>query len=140
MSNDTHVALSYWLPLNDERRFSKCTPVTICHSIARLWDPISGVSPKPVQIVQDVDKVLENLFIVCEADGAVVQGICDRNGHRDKLKPGKQYWEREPQKKAVSLDELGIHPDMCTVVRELWQQQYKLFSREFGGPELNLEI
>jgi len=47
-SNDIHVALSYWLPLNDKRRFSKSTPLAIRHSIARLWDPISGVSPKPV--------------------------------------------------------------------------------------------
>ena len=138
-SFDTHVALSYWLDLNDKRRFSKCTPLSIHDSICRIWDPIHGVSPKPSRIIQDVDRVLENLFIVCEADGAVVPGICDRNGHRNKAKVGRQYWGRNVHKKAMTLDEMGIHPDMCSVVRELWDDQYKLFSEKFGGVELNFE-
>ena len=131
-SFDTHCALSYWLPLNDTRRFSKCTPNSIRNSISRIWDLKTGVSPKPTRIIQDIDRVAKNLFLICEADGAVVHGVCDRNGHRNKLKVGRQYWDRIPDKKSLNLDELGLHQDMCQVVQELWDEQYKLYQQKYG--------
>jgi len=116
-SFDRHCALSYWLPLRDKRRFSKCTPKLILNSITRLWDPGNGVTPKSSRIIQDIDRVLENLLLVVEHDGAIVPGVCDSNGHRAKSKIGRQYWGACKNKRASKLDELGLHPDICNVVR-----------------------
>ena len=85
-----------------------------------------------MRIIQDIDRISENLYLIVEADGAVVPCVCNRNGHRNKFKNPQQYWERNPNRKALSLDEIGIHPDMCQVVRELWDTQYQLFTAKNG--------
>ena len=41
-------------------------------------------TPYSDRIVEDVDRALEALEIVFHANGAAVEGLADRNGHRRK--------------------------------------------------------
>ena len=43
-----------------------------------------GGTPSSVRIIQDVDRSLEVLKIVIRKNGAAVEGLTDRNGHRRK--------------------------------------------------------
>ena len=36
------------------------------------------------RIIQDITRMTENIILVIEAGGAIVPGVCDRNGHRRK--------------------------------------------------------
>ena len=42
-------------------------------------------TPSSARIIQDVDLTLRALEIVCFANGAAVEGIANRSGHRRKL-------------------------------------------------------
>ena len=42
-------------------------------------------TPSSVRIIQDVDLALKALEIVYRANGASVEGLADRNGHRRKV-------------------------------------------------------
>ena len=85
---DMHVTLTSILPRTDPHRFSKGTPKSISSSISRIWDPVTGVSPPPNRIIQDITRMTENIILVIEAGGAIVPGVCDRNGHRRKQREG----------------------------------------------------
>ena len=43
-----------------------------------------GGTPYSARIIEDVDRALEVLSIVFYADGAAVEGLTDRNGHKRK--------------------------------------------------------
>ena len=43
------------------------------------------VTPSPARIIQDVDLELKELEIVYRVNGAAVEGLADRNGHRRKV-------------------------------------------------------
>ena len=64
--------------------FSLYTSKEICRGLKRIWEPKMG-TPYSARIIQDVDltlKVLENFYC---ANGAEVEGLDDRNGHRRKV-------------------------------------------------------
>ena len=42
------------------------------------------VTPSSVRMIEDVDLVLKSLGIVYRENGAAVEGLADRNGHRRK--------------------------------------------------------
>ena len=42
-------------------------------------------TPSSAQMIQDVDLALKALEIVYRANGAAVEGLADRNGHRQKV-------------------------------------------------------
>ena len=71
-SVDQHVGITSMLSRDDKRRFSKATPKLIIETINRIWDPDNGVSPRPDRIVQDIERLKENIAIVIEAEGAIV--------------------------------------------------------------------
>ena len=50
----------------------------------RIWESKMG-TPSSARIIQDVDLVLKALEIVYRANGAAVEGLADRNGHRRKV-------------------------------------------------------
>ena len=65
-------------------RFSFSTPKEISRGLKRTWESKMG-TPSSARIIQDVDLALKVLEIVYNANGAVVEGMADRNGHRRKL-------------------------------------------------------
>ena len=50
----------------------------------RIWESKMG-TPYLARIIEDVDLVLKKLDIVYLENGAAVEGLADRNGHRRKL-------------------------------------------------------
>ena len=63
--------------------FSYSTPREIARGLKRLWDLKTGTSSS-VRIIEDVDLALIALEIVYRENGAAVEGLSDRNGHRKK--------------------------------------------------------
>ena len=70
----------------EERKlcFSFSTPREIARGLKRLWDSKIG-TPSSARIIQDVDLALKALEIVYRENGAAVEGLADRNGHRRKV-------------------------------------------------------
>ena len=122
------MTLTSLLPLSDPKRFSKATPNLIVDAVRRLWDPEVGVTPKPTRIIQDIKRLKENLKIVFEANGGVVLGVVDRNGHRRKSGPGRQYQPRIANRKALSIEELGLHMDCQQAVRKIDELEWELYN------------
>ena len=60
------------------------TPREIAQGLKRLWDSKMG-TPSSARIIQDVDLALKALEIVYRENGAAVEGLADRNGHRRKV-------------------------------------------------------
>ena len=65
-------------------RISLSTPREIAQGMKRIWDSKIG-TPSLARIIEDVDLALKALEIVYLANGASVQGLADRNGHRRKV-------------------------------------------------------
>ena len=117
---DMHVTLTSILPCTDPRRFSKGTPKSISSSISRIWDPVTGVSPPPNRIIQDITRMTENIMLVIEAGVAIVPGVCDRNGHRRKQREGvpdrrgRYNWSKiNKEEEAKALDTVRIRVLIC---------------------------
>ena len=71
---------------NKEERnmcFSYSIPREISRGLKRIRDSKTG-TPSSVRIIEDVDLPLKSLEIVYSTNGAVVEGIADRNGHTKK--------------------------------------------------------
>ena len=64
--------------------FSFSTPREIARGLKRLWDSKIG-TPSLARIVQDIDLALRAWEIVYRENGAAVEGLADRNGHRRKV-------------------------------------------------------
>ena len=64
--------------------FSFSTPREIARGLKRLWDSKIG-TPSSARIIQDADLALKALEIVYSENGAAVEGLTDRNGHRRKV-------------------------------------------------------
>ena len=63
--------------------FSYPTPREIAQGLKCIWDSKMG-TPSLARIIQDVDLAWKALEIVYRGNGAAVEGIADRNGHRKK--------------------------------------------------------
>ena len=130
---DLHVTLTCMLPRHDPRRFSKATPKEITRMIERIWDPVEGVSPPSNRIIQDISRLKENIKLVVEADGAIVPGVCDRNGHRNQGGTGRRYHPRHADQSALSIEELPLHKDCREVVLELEATERERFEKSRGN-------
>ena len=65
-------------------RFSFSTPKELSRGMKRIWESKMG-TPSSARIIQDVDLALKALEIVYRENGAAVEGLADRNGHRRKV-------------------------------------------------------
>ena len=65
-------------------RFSFSTPKEITRGMKCIWESKMG-TPSLARIIEDVDLALKALEIVYLENGAAVQGLADRNGHRRKV-------------------------------------------------------
>ena len=71
---------------NKEERnmcFSYSTLRGIARGLKRIWDSKMG-TPSSAKIIEDVDLALKALGIACHTNGAAIEGLADRNGHRCK--------------------------------------------------------
>ena len=65
-------------------RFSLSKPKEISRGLKRIWESKMG-TPSSARIIQDVNLALKALEIVYHANVAAVEGLDDRNGHRQKV-------------------------------------------------------
>jgi hypothetical protein len=107
VSNRMHVLFTKHLLNSDEQKIWLDTPKEITKAILKLYDPVTGVVPKPHRIVQDVLRVLYCLEEIVKARGAVVLGLANRNGHRALVSNGgRKYFDRLENHIIASLDDL----------------------------------
>ena len=64
--------------------FSFSTLREFVRGMKRRWDSKMG-TPSLARIIEDADLALKALEIVYLANGATVEGLADRNGHRRKV-------------------------------------------------------
>ena len=64
--------------------FSYSTPMEIAQGLKCIWNSQMVGTPYSSRIIKDVDMALKALEIVYCKNGAVVEGLADRNGHRRK--------------------------------------------------------
>ena len=120
-SFDTHIVLTCMLERDDPRRFSKATPKEIARCIEKLWNPETGVVPSSKRIIQDIQRLKENFLLVVEAEGAVVPGVCDHNGHRRKhAGVGRKHYKMHEDQSATPIDELDLHADCIDVCTNIY--------------------
>jgi hypothetical protein len=119
-SYDWHVMLTAHLPADDPRKFRKDTPKEISRAIMRLCHPTDGVVPNSRRIVEDIKRVLISLEKIVEAGGAIVPGIVNRNGHRNKpgCGGGRQYFPRKENQTCKTLEDMDIYPCVQRIARE----------------------
>ena len=65
-------------------RFSFSTPKEIARGMKRIRESKMG-TPSLARIILDVDLALKASEIVYRKNGAAVEGMADRNGHRRKV-------------------------------------------------------
>ena len=65
-------------------QFSFSKPREISQGTKRIWELKMG-TPSLARIIEDVDLALKALEIFYLANGAAVEGLADRNGHRRKV-------------------------------------------------------
>ena len=65
-------------------RYIFSTPKEIARGMKRIWGSKMG-TPSLARIIEDVDLALKALEIVYLSNGAAVEGLADRNGHRRKV-------------------------------------------------------
>ena len=64
--------------------FSFSAPKEIARGLKCIWESKMG-TPSLAQMIQDVDLALKALVMVYLENGAAVEGLADRNGHRRKV-------------------------------------------------------
>ena len=65
-------------------RFSFSTPNKISIELKRIWELKMG-TPSSARIIQDFDLALKALEIFYRVNGASIEGLAGRNGHRRKV-------------------------------------------------------
>ncbi len=94
LNQDIHVAvrrntmwslvLRKFVSHGDNRLFSMATPRLIAAAYTRAVNPITGISPSPKRIVQDVNKAVNAILVIFNAKGVYVEGLASgrTGGHR----------------------------------------------------------
>ena len=56
-------------------------------------------------------RLKENVLLIADADGAIVDGLMDCNGHRRGRGLGQSYYERLPPVSVNKVENLELHAD-----------------------------
>ena len=102
----------------DPRLFSMATPKLGVSAYKHVFDPKSGVCPRPDRIVQDVHKVVHACNEIYKAKGVFVPGLAGGRvpGHRHtatKEKTSNNHGgKRDRLEYSVALDEEEMHGDL----------------------------
>jgi hypothetical protein len=127
-SFDMHVLLTAHLKNDDPRKFRKDTPKNISKAILKLYDPITGVVPKPNRIIEDCWRVISSLKTIVEAGGKIVPGLVNRNGHRNKSRKGRKYHPRKKDQVIATMTEMGIFSDVQQIAMEQFAEETLSFN------------
>ena len=78
-------------------------------------------------IIKDINRLQENLMAVYDADGAVAIGVVGRNDQRRRNVIGFKYCTRKENQVALSIEQLGLHPDCQQAVQEIHNKEWAAF-------------
>ena len=132
-SLDLCCGLTNHLPKTDPRRFSKATPKLLASAVKTIYDPVNGIAPRPERILKDIERVTNALKKIVEADGGIVRGLADRNGHRkDRCRQKRVYHPPRELQEPKSFLEMGIHPDVVSVAEELIENEKRKYQASRG--------
>ena len=116
LSHTYHCAVTAHLPDNDNRKFSLSTPLRIARGIKKIWeDPIGA--PNSKRVIEDVYLAFEAHRIIYEANGKMVPGLANRNGHRNR-KEGNLKWGGKRVKSFEAEEETWLEAGAKTVIED----------------------
>ncbi len=107
----------------DNHLFSMATPKEAARCYKRILDSITGVVPTYERILQGMNKAINALQVICEAEGVYVPGLA--TGHMDGHPHTTTDVEKKPRGgKRVRMEYLHsqatshIHPELLTTLDE----------------------
>ena len=73
---------------------------------------------------------------IVEAGGAVVSGLVNRNGHRNKEGDVvvRRYWQRKNTQLDPTMDDYGIMNEVQDVANDFFEKQMETFNRHKQNP------
>lgn len=74
---DHHISLTWHLPCNDIRKFSRGTPAEAAQTTMKLWNILPDS-----KIIEDIQAIPKALQLIIEAKGCAVDVINNRHGRR----------------------------------------------------------
>ena len=125
-SLNLHVAATWNMEKSDTLKFSLGTPKEITRAFLRIWDPTNGVAPPSKRILEDVKKILTSLEAIVEANGKIVPGLVNRNGHRAGTKSTDESTYVKTGKKTC-LSEIGIHDSIRGYLLDRYREEKKKY-------------
>ena len=108
VSHRYHCAVTAHLPKDDPRKHTLATPKRITDGLKKIWENPVG-APNPERVVEDVNRAFDAFKTVYEADGNIVKGLANRNGHRN-TKEGSLKWGGSRVKKSIIKEEKWLEP------------------------------
>jgi hypothetical protein len=118
--------------VSDNHLFSLARPKEAARCYKHILDPITGVIPTSERILQDVNKAINALQVILEAEGVYVPGLADGRtaSHRHtttdagkKPRGGKRVRTEYIHSQATS----HIHPDLLTALDEFNKRNASLW-------------
>ena len=116
------LILRRFVPENDPQLFSMTTPKATAEAYKRINHPVTGISPTPKRIEQDVSKFVSACWEIYRAKGVYVPGLASHTpGHRHIVtaqKSKKRGGKRT--RKEYNPMQCGekTHPDLPAVLKE----------------------
>ena len=121
-----NVAATWHLEKSNPDKFSLATPKDITKAVRRLWDPVTGTSPVPARILQDIKRIPESCFKIVEWGGKIVPGLANRNGHRREKSNGEKT--KKLHRDDVTLKQLGLHNSILEEVKVKYENEKDNFT------------
>ena len=127
--HDVHVLYTKYLPDESDEKHCGSTPKRIAKSYSRLVRHCPGSR----RIMQDVNRIIESLQAIVEAQGVVVNGLGDRKGRRHQklnegesrrggrrtrkeYEPGKTYLDEAAKRAREKMNEKSVHDFNCDAI------------------------
>ena len=116
LSHRHHFTITAHLPDTDVRKHCNSTPLRIARSVKKIWENPEG-APNSECVVQDANRTFDAHKIVYEAEGKMVPGLANRNGHRNK-KEGNLKWGGKRTKSYVVAGDIWLEAGARSVIEE----------------------
>jgi hypothetical protein len=117
--------------VSDNCLFSLATPKEAAHCCKRILDPITGVVPTSERM-QDVNKAINALQVIFEAEGVYVPGLADGRtaGHRQTTTDARKKPRGRKRVRTEYIHSRAtshIHPDLLTALDKFDERNTSLW-------------
>ena len=115
-SHMNHCMVTGHLNDDDVNKFSMKTPRLIERGVCRIWNHEDG-PPSSERIIHDINQTFDAFMEVFKAGGAIVPGLCDRNGHRYDTKGTTQHGGKRTKAFDIT-DQMWLEPHAASVFED----------------------